>query len=133
VFFSKLGFANHAAVNVGWNFGKSLTEMNQIELPGFYEQQEAQNTVHQLLASNGDDKQSFLRNDSASVLIIILESFTGKVIAPLGGNTLATPNFTTLANDGVLFDRMYATGTANHFNHKIHFKIGKITPVESFL
>jgi phosphoglycerol transferase MdoB-like AlkP superfamily enzyme len=110
VFFSKLGFANHAAVNVGWNFGKSLTEMNQIELPGFYEQQEAQNTVHQLLASNGDDKQSFLRNDSASVLIIILESFTGKVIAPLGGNTLATPNFTTLANDGVLFDRMYATG-----------------------
>ncbi|MGD9994308.1 MAG: LTA synthase family protein [Salinivirgaceae bacterium] len=110
VFFSKQDFANHAAVNVGWNFGKSLTEMNQIELPEFYEQQEAKNTVQQLLASNGGNKQQFLRNDSASVLIIILESFTGKVIAPLGGNTLATPNFTALAEEGVLFDRIFATG-----------------------
>lgn len=110
VFFSKQGFANHAAVNVGWNFGKSLTEMNQIELPGFYEQQEAKTAVEQLLASNNGVNQQFLRNDSASVLIIILESFTGKVIAPLGGNKLATPNFTALAKEGVLFDRMYATG-----------------------
>ncbi len=110
VFFSKQGFANHAAINVGWNFGKSLTEMNQIELPGFYEHQEAKTTVHQLIASNGTAKQTFLQNDSASVLIIILESFTGKVIAPLGGNTLATPNFTKLASEGILFDRMYATG-----------------------
>ena len=36
-------------------------------------------------------------------MIIVLESFSGYLIGPLGGDSLVTPNFNRYAKEGILF------------------------------
>lgn len=110
VFFSEDQFANHAAVNVPWNFGKSLTEMNKVKVPDFYTRDFVKAEMDSLLAPSQEKETYLLNTDKPNILIIILESFTGKVIGPLGGNPDATPNFTELTHQGIFFNQMYATG-----------------------
>jgi phosphoglycerol transferase MdoB-like AlkP superfamily enzyme len=45
-----------------------------------------------------------------NILVIILESFTSKIIGPLGGLSDITPNFNRLIREGILFDNFYASG-----------------------
>ena len=44
-------------------------------------------------------------------MIIVLESFSGYIIGPLGGDSLVTPNFNRYAREGILFTDFYASGT----------------------
>jgi phosphoglycerol transferase MdoB-like AlkP superfamily enzyme len=42
------------------------------------------------------------------VILVILESFSSKVIGSLGGRAGVTPNFDRLSREGILFERCYA-------------------------
>jgi len=44
-------------------------------------------------------------------MIIVLESFSGYLIGPLGGDSLTTPNINRYAREGILFSNFYASGT----------------------
>jgi phosphoglycerol transferase MdoB-like AlkP superfamily enzyme len=44
-------------------------------------------------------------------MVIVLESFSGYLIGPLGGDSLVTPNINRYARDGILFSNFYASGT----------------------
>ena len=44
-------------------------------------------------------------------MIIVLESFSGYLIGPLGGDSLVTPQFNRLIKEGILFSDFYASGT----------------------
>jgi phosphoglycerol transferase MdoB-like AlkP superfamily enzyme len=52
-----------------------------------------------------------LKVEDYNVVIILLESWLGRYVGALGGKLDATPNFDSLAQKGILFERMYATGT----------------------
>jgi phosphoglycerol transferase MdoB-like AlkP superfamily enzyme len=41
----------------------------------------------------------------------VLESFSGYLIGPLGGDSLVTPNFNRYIKEGILFSDFYASGT----------------------
>jgi len=54
--------------------------------------------------------RTILRVARPNVIIIILESFTAKIIEPLGGMRGITPALNSLVREGILFDQFYASG-----------------------
>jgi phosphoglycerol transferase MdoB-like AlkP superfamily enzyme len=104
-------FANHAAINVVWNAGFSLTEVND-HLKGyqFMTPEQAQEIFDKQHANLVSEPLDILNAKSPNILIIILESFTAKVIAPLGGLDSITPVFNQLCQEGILFTHFYANG-----------------------
>jgi phosphoglycerol transferase MdoB-like AlkP superfamily enzyme len=52
-----------------------------------------------------------LNTAKPNILFLILESFSGYLIGPIGGDSLVTPNFNSYVKEGILFSEFYASGT----------------------
>ena len=52
-----------------------------------------------------------LNNERPNVIVIVLESFSGYLIGPMGGDSLVTPQFNRYSKEGILFSEFYASGT----------------------
>ncbi len=111
VYFSNnSAFANHAAVNVAWNVAYSLSKSKKLKPIHFYPENEAQNTVNELLATKTATNDSLLKTKQPNILLIIMESLTAKYIEALGGEKNVTPQFNKLCDEGILFTNFYANG-----------------------
>lgn len=111
VYFSKEPFANHAAINCFWNFGKSLLNTKKLQELHFMPEQTAIQTIDSLYQPNSAEGHvQLVRNKKPNILIIILESFTAKAISSLGDIEGATPNLDLIASESVLFKNFYASG-----------------------
>ncbi len=104
-------FINHASVNVLWNLGFSLTDKNQTENYNYFSENELQNKIEQLQSPSHNDSIKYLKNDQPNIVFIVLESFTSKLIEPLGGVKGVTPNINNLVNEGILFNNFYANNS----------------------
>lgn len=103
-------FPNHAGINVVWNFFLSVVSSKSQKYPkDFYDPIEAETLLAEMTQSEADSN-SFLNTPKPNVILIVLESFTAKIIKPLGGLDSITPNFNKLTHEGVLFDNFYASG-----------------------
>lgn len=110
VYFSKIPFANQAAVNLVFNLGYALTNLESVKDPyAFEDEQKAENIVKNLYEDKGTFPQ-VIHSKNPNIIIILLESFTAKAIEPLGGRPGVTPNFTRLSKEGILFTNMYSSG-----------------------
>lgn len=111
VYFHKTNaFANHAGINVVWNFFKSAAGSKEKQYPNnFYSVDEAAVVLRQMTKTQGSTLR-LINHDKPNVILIILESFTSKIIEPLGGKAGITPNINSLVKEGVLFDHFYASG-----------------------
>ncbi|MFO7939118.1 MAG: LTA synthase family protein [Bacteroidales bacterium] len=108
-YFSEKQFYNHAAINVFWNVGHALSKVNKTQKTYTYiDKKEAERIFKKLYASDSSSVQLLEYNKSPNVVIILLESFTNKIIEPLGGIKGITPQFNQLASEGVLFSNFYA-------------------------
>lgn len=130
-YFSQYGFANELALNGIYTLGKSWWEDHReeegkiLENYHFFPSSEALSTVQKLLFNPREkltDPQhsldrryypdsSFKETKDYNVVIIQLESWLARYVGALGGKPDATPNFDSLAQKGILFERFYATGT----------------------
>jgi phosphoglycerol transferase MdoB-like AlkP superfamily enzyme len=111
VYFSKKMFLNHTAINAVWNVGTSAFTQKPVKNPYNYgDQADARTLVDSLTVKRGIP-QKFLSVEKPNVLVIVLESFSGFLIGPLGGDSLVTPNFNRYAKEGILFSNFYASGT----------------------
>lgn len=110
VYFSDNQFANHAAINVVWNVNHSLLKRNKINKQYKF----MDDTVADSIANNIDIKsnleQYVIKTEDPNVVVIILESFTSKLIGALGGEDSVTPELNKIAKNGVLFNNMFASG-----------------------
>ncbi len=113
VYFSKKNvFINHAAINVIWNVGFALSEMNKFKKVVFFEDKKADKYFNSLYP----DKKSIhknhflLKNKKPNIVIIILESFTAKISSAFGGRNGISPNLNKLAHEGIMFKNFYASG-----------------------
>jgi phosphoglycerol transferase MdoB-like AlkP superfamily enzyme len=100
-------FANHAAINVVWNAGKSLLNSSDIQTWQFMDD----NRAEELFAScypTPRQTDVLLKEKRPNVIILILESFSNRLIEPLGGLPDATPNLNRLCGEGVLFSNIYS-------------------------
>ena len=100
-------FANHAAVNVMWNAGKSLMETDKISDYRFMDDGLADEIFAQCYPPQ-PHTQIFLKNNRPNVVLIIMESFSNRIIEPLGGLQGITPNLNRLCQEGIVFSNLYA-------------------------
>jgi phosphoglycerol transferase MdoB-like AlkP superfamily enzyme len=112
VYFSEKPFANHAAVNVTWNVGYSLTKTDfDGKNPYKYlPEEEAKKTVADLYKKPEASPELILKTKRPNVLFIILESYTAKLVGCLNGEKGITPELDKLAREGILFTNFYASG-----------------------
>ena len=107
VYFSDQQFANHAAINVQWNFCNSLRYTKKQQIENFMPQEQADSIVAEMLRT--DTLQHHLLNTKRpNILIMLMESFTAKLVGCVGGMQGVTPNLDSLARTGVLFSNCYS-------------------------
>jgi phosphoglycerol transferase MdoB-like AlkP superfamily enzyme len=111
VYFHKTNmFANHAAVNVVWNFGYAVQKMRKLRYPENYlDKAQCEDQFRKLMPPPGATTR-LIRARQPNILIVILESFTYRFVEPLGGLPGITPRFNELIREGILFDNFYSSG-----------------------
>ena len=125
-------FANHLALNGTWSlwkaaFGKTRKEIGKKWLKTVAPDEALARTRRMLLVP--DDR--LLRADTYPVLrrhhprasgirrprnlvVIVMESFSARFVGALGQDHGITPNFDRLAQEGLLFDHFFSSGTHTH-------------------
>jgi phosphoglycerol transferase MdoB-like AlkP superfamily enzyme len=108
VYFSKNNFSNHASINVVWNVVNSLVyKKNSEKSYSFIEPEKAEEIFIGLNEQAGNPK-SVLNSDKPNIVIIILESFSSKVLKSVGGKWPVAKNLNDLSKEGLLFTNFYA-------------------------
>jgi phosphoglycerol transferase MdoB-like AlkP superfamily enzyme len=111
VYFHKTkAFPNHAGINPVWNFFKSLSGDDNIRYSNnFYKPADLDQQFDSLIQDQSET-QKLLSVGKPNIVLIILESFTSKIIEPLGGLPNITPELNSLIKEGILFENFYASG-----------------------
>ena len=115
VAFSSKLYVNQAASNYLWNFAKSVEKRKRLSNPCDYMPKDESVRLF----------NQFMKNDSVvsrpqliklnpqkqpNVILVILESFSNKIIAPLGGLHGIAPNLDSLCSKSTVFTNFYSTG-----------------------
>ncbi|PWJ58883.1 phosphoglycerol transferase MdoB-like AlkP superfamily enzyme [Dyadobacter jejuensis] len=111
VYFSEESFANYAAVNVPWNYSSSLIHQTYNKDNPFRYLPDS--TARQKTRALYDDQVpqlTLVDSGRINVIVLIWESFTAKIVGTLGGLPGITPQFDQLAQEGILFTNIYASG-----------------------
>jgi phosphoglycerol transferase MdoB-like AlkP superfamily enzyme len=103
-------YANHAAINVVWNFFKSLSRTSHIEYPeNFFDKIKTEQLFSELHPQS-DSTYRVHNSEKPNVVLLIIESYTASVIEPLGGLKDISPRINALCKEGILFDQFYSSG-----------------------
>lgn len=122
--YSNKAIANDISINPLYFFGKSYLLYNRSEIDAFIPKvntETAQKTVTQWYAYPKEHDNYFLKNYRPNVVFIILEGWSANAIGTYGMNKGATPNFDKLAQKGLLFTNIYATGTTSEIGNSSIF------------
>lgn len=103
-------FANHAAINVLYNFGYAIRKINRLRYPENYVDAETTKKLFDELIVQDLASPQWIDSPMPNIMIIMLESYTFRFVEPLGGLPGITPNINRLADEGVLFSRFYSSG-----------------------
>ncbi|MBN2524737.1 MAG: sulfatase-like hydrolase/transferase [Bacteroidales bacterium] len=109
-YFSDNTFANHAAINLPWNIGFSLTNFEISDNPyQFLPADDAEKLASSFTKSENSYLQ-IIKKGKPNILLIVLESFSANATGCLNGQIQVTPNLDLLAKEGILFSKVYASG-----------------------
>ena len=100
-------FANHAAINVLWNAGKSLLNTTDVAVYQFMDDDRAEE-LFALCHPAANETEMLLIENRPNIVVIVLESFTNRMIEPLGGLPDITPRLNRLCSEGILFSSIYS-------------------------
>jgi phosphoglycerol transferase MdoB-like AlkP superfamily enzyme len=103
-------FPNHAGINVVWNFLRSVIYLDQSRYTEKIADAKTASSARQQFIFKPDSTIQVLKDAHPNVLLIIVESFTSKIIEPLGGLKNITPELNQLCQEGLLFENIYASG-----------------------
>lgn len=116
-FFSNKNYLNLVAMNSIWNLGHSVTKNRKYgnENPfKFHDEAEAKALIEQLHTVEKDTTVKLFTTDKPNVVLVMLESWTGPMVASLGGYKGITPKFEKLIEEGYFFTNFHATATLSH-------------------
>lgn len=111
VYFSKNMFLNHTAINVVWNVGTTAFTQKPVKNPYIFSDLSPAKSIVDSLTVKKGLPEKVLNTTRPNIILIVLESFSGYLIGPLGGDSLVTPNFNRYSKEGILFSEFYASGT----------------------
>lgn len=114
VYFSESLYANHCAYNYFWSFSYAMVNNDMNSSPIHYMDEKA---CAQAMAGKGFENQEkvpqYIKSKNGkpiNVVYVILESFSDKVIEPLGGLHGLTPNLNRFCKEGIVFSNFYSSG-----------------------
>jgi phosphoglycerol transferase MdoB-like AlkP superfamily enzyme len=113
-YFSDHNILNIASVNNAFNLYISVFEnlQNFDHDPYLFMKKEtAAAIMKKIYRSPADSARSILKTNRPNVVLLILESWSADLIEDLGGEPGITPEFKKLEQNGILFDRIYASGS----------------------
>ena len=112
VYFSRISLENDLATNAHWEFFQEIFDSQDSRADQYLFGLNTKEILNKLKNETKAplDIIQLDSNQKLNVVLIILESFTADLIEPLGGQNNITPNFTKLANRGILFTNFYASG-----------------------
>jgi phosphoglycerol transferase MdoB-like AlkP superfamily enzyme len=133
-FFCEATFANHLALNGVFTLARSAVEKfsgSQAAWTRAQPEEEARRTTQAMLRLPGEaelagEQFPLLRREPAAavlrrdpqrpvnVVVILMESFSGRHVGALGAQPSLTPEFDRLGREGVLFERAFSNGTHTH-------------------
>jgi len=111
VYFSQNMYCNHAALNSVWNMMYSISKSGSMykKYPSYIDKAKAKQISSELMLDNGSSIK-VLNSNRPNIVIILLESFSAKMVEPLGGLPNITPNLNALCKQGILFTKVFASG-----------------------
>jgi phosphoglycerol transferase MdoB-like AlkP superfamily enzyme len=110
-YFSHNQYANHAANNVVWNLSFSFTYYAESKKNPFeWQSKDIALATCDSLVNRGGQTKKILRIKRPNIILIIIESFNDKMIAPLGGMPGVTPNMNRYCKEGICFSEFYGNG-----------------------
>jgi phosphoglycerol transferase MdoB-like AlkP superfamily enzyme len=115
VAFSPKLYVNQAASNYLWNFAKSVEKRKRLSNPCDYMPKDESVRLFNRFMENdlAVSRPQLLKlspGKQPNVILVILESFSNKVIAPLGGLHGIAPNLDSLCTKSTVFTNFYSTG-----------------------
>ena len=110
VYFSSEQFLNHSAVNPDFSLLSSMGKSQDFASEfNFFEEEKRAGLFDGLYPStDGDSIIEVLNTKRPNILIILMESYGGTFIEPLGGIPDVAPHFNRLTEEGVFFTNCYA-------------------------
>lgn len=112
-YFSEKTLLNQAAVNSTWNAMAALTEKDEFEVnPYNFVSENQADVVFNKLTSEGKTNavNKIFKTENPNIIIIMLESWGAETVGVLNKDNDATPYFSALAKEGLLFSQFYSTG-----------------------
>lgn len=111
-YFSSEDILNQGALNAPWVFFHSVISSEGEPTNPFVtmDPEKAEELIAPLY-KNQQIAPQIVSQDSLNVVLIIWESFTSNVVAPLGGAEGVTPRFEELMKEGILIDGMFASAS----------------------
>jgi phosphoglycerol transferase MdoB-like AlkP superfamily enzyme len=112
VYFSANLYANHSAYNYFWTFTHAVLHNKVKTNPvSYFDDDECDIALSEIDKLNQEELPVYIKDDKPiNVILVVLESFSNKVIAPLGGLEGITPRLNQYCKEGILFSSFYATG-----------------------
>ncbi len=108
-YFHENPFANHSGINVVWNTIYSITEKDKMASRyNFFDDEEAEE-LFESFYPEGNGSKSIIK-ENANVLLIVLESFSNKLLSNFGGLSGVAPHLDELCNQSVAFSNFYSSG-----------------------
>jgi phosphoglycerol transferase MdoB-like AlkP superfamily enzyme len=108
-YFSTNRFANHSAFNVLWNCVYSIVERKSYTTSHHYMDDTKARELFKFFYPADSTHIQFVKKD-ANVVLIILESFSNKIIGELGGESGITPEIDKICKNSLVFRNFFASG-----------------------
>jgi phosphoglycerol transferase MdoB-like AlkP superfamily enzyme len=114
VSFSDKLYVNQASANYLWNFFNTIERRKSYENPCVYMETKRAVQIFNVVENNRTVSDTIIiskpENVQPNVILIVLESFSNKVIPALGGTYNVCPNLDSICNEAVVFPEFYASG-----------------------
>ena len=108
-YFSQEASLNHAAVNPLFSLMESLAHQQDFASQyRFISDDEATAIFAEMVSTKSDSAQTVISSQRPNVIIVILESFSNKIISCLGGLNDVCPELDSIAAHGIVFKNFYA-------------------------
>ena len=110
-YFSAEPVLNHAAVNTHWNLIQDIlnSKIGNTNPYKYFSEKQSKEIVSGLFKKPSEPTTKILDSEHPNIVLIILESFTARLIEDLDGEKGVSPNFKVLASEGILFENIYAS------------------------
>ncbi|MFV0346921.1 MAG: LTA synthase family protein [Bacteroidales bacterium] len=113
VYFSKHLVANQFAYNYFWNFIHSVLKSKDGDIKlNYMDHKEAESILKEHYKTDLQAPQIIdtLAGKPTNIILVMLESFSNKIIEPLGGMPAITPRLNGFCHEGIAFKNFYSTG-----------------------